>query len=58
MRNEGAGRAPCKLNNVTNEKHQSSMSEEDMDNESCGPGLVNYPVPWQEFLKLDRASIK
>ena len=31
-------RVPCKLNNVTNEKHQSSMSEKDMDKEAARRG--------------------
>ena len=41
--NERTGRVPCKLNNVTNEKHQSSMSEEDMDMISCEPGFSQLP---------------
>ncbi len=32
-RQSGAGRVPCKLNNVTNEKHQSSASEKTRTNE-------------------------
>ena len=48
----GAGRVPCKLNNVTNEKHQSSMSEEDMDMISCKPGFSQLPGLRQNGLKL------
>ena len=48
----GAGRVPCKLNNVTNEKHQSSKSEKTKDKEAVSRGSVNYPVYGKEFLKL------
>ena len=34
-----AGRVPCKLNNVTNEKHQSSLSVMDNDEDRCEGGV-------------------
>ena len=41
---EADGRVPGKLNNVTNEKHQSSVSVMDIDEKmSCEPGFSQLP---------------
>ena len=46
-------RAPCKLNNVTNEKHQTEALRS-ADEVASSTGLVNYrkEVTIKKFLKL------
>ena len=51
-RQSGAGRVPCKLNNVTNEKHQSSTSLMRCGHDSCEPGFSQLPGLRQTILKL------
>ena len=51
-------RAPCKLNNVTNEKHQTETFLVECRRKGCQPGFSQLPGMATKFLKLVWASIK
>ncbi len=53
------GRVPCKLNNVTNEKHQTdAFLMECRRKRGCRPGFSQLPGTATKFMKLRLVSVK